>query len=69
MNSLLRKHISCSSGSACSNGAPSHVLLALGRSLQEVECSLRLSLGRYTTEEDVSQISDFLTDAIFKSKI
>jgi cysteine desulfurase len=43
----------CSSGSACSRGEPSHVLMALGRSRQEAEASLRLSLGWATTEYDI----------------
>ena len=41
---VLKSKIICSSGSACSNGEPSHVLLALGRSFKEAESSIRLSL-------------------------
>ena len=51
----LKPQLSCSSGSACSNGAPSHVLQAIGRSRAEAEASLRLSLGRDTTADDVHQ--------------
>ncbi len=51
----LRKFVNCSSGSACSNGEPSHVLRSIGRSLKETQASIRLSLGRETTEEDVSK--------------
>ena len=60
----LRYIISCSSGSACSNGAPSHVLQALGRSKKEAEASIRLSLGRNTTSQDVSQALKELTKII-----
>ncbi len=60
----LRNIISCSSGSACSNGAPSHVLQALGRSKKEAEASIRLSLGRNTTSQDVSQALKELTKII-----
>ena len=49
----LRRHVVCSSGSACSRGEPSHVLMALGRSRQEAEASLRLSLGWATTDHDI----------------
>jgi len=49
----LRRHVACSSGSACSSGAPSHVLLALGRNRLEAEASLRLSLGRSTSDADI----------------
>ena len=49
----LKPKIVCSSGSACSNGKPSHVLLALGRSLKEAEASIRLSIGLSTTFEEI----------------
>lgn len=44
-----------SAGSACTSGAvaPSHVLLAMGLSREDAECSVRISLGRHTTREDV----------------
>jgi cysteine desulfurase len=47
--------VAVSSGSACAttNGEPSYVLRALGRSDQQAQSSLRLSLGRFTTAEDV----------------
>ncbi len=53
LHKKLRPIISCSSGSACSNGAPSHVLMSLGRTIKEAESSLRLSIGRQTTVDDV----------------
>ena len=45
---ILKSKIICSSGSACSNGQPSHVLLAMGRSFKEAESSIRLSIGLNT---------------------
>lgn len=44
-----------SSGSACASGSlePSHVILAMGLGAEEAHGSLRLSLGRENTEEDV----------------
>ena len=50
----LRSRLHCSSGSACSAGRASHVLQALGRSREEANASLRLSLGRTTTEHDIN---------------
>jgi cysteine desulfurase len=49
------KGLACSSGSACSSGAvtPSHVLTALGLNASEARSSLRFSLGRHTTDDDV----------------
>ena len=47
--------IATSTGSACSSRSldPSHVLLAIGLKPEEAHGSLRVSLGRFTTEEDV----------------
>ena len=49
--------ISLSSGSACKSGSPepTHVLIAMGRTVQEAHCSVRFSLSRYTTEEDIDE--------------
>lgn len=54
--------IASSSGSACSTGSmePSHVLLAIGLSPVEARGSLRMSLGKYNTEEDVDYILEAL---------
>ncbi len=62
----LRPYLSCTSGSACSRGKPSHVLLALGRSFAEAEASLRISIGRSTTSKEVDQAIDFIIKAINK---
>jgi len=61
---LLKPKIICSSGSACSNGQPSHVLLAIGRSFKEAESSIRLSIGLHTNSRDIKQAIDIITDAI-----
>ncbi len=47
--------VALSSGSACKAGSPepTHVLLAMGRTAEEAHCSIRFSLTRETTEEDV----------------
>jgi len=61
---LLKSKIICSSGSACSNGEPSHVLLALGRSFKEAESSIRLSIGLSTNSKDIKQAIQILTHTI-----
>lgn len=49
--------IALSNGSACSSTKvePSHVLMAMGLSAQEAYSSLRISLGRFTSKEDITE--------------
>lgn len=53
---LDQEGIAVSSGSACSTRAikPSHVLLALGLSEKDARSSVRITLGRYTTEREIA---------------
>ena len=52
---LDNKGIAVSTGSACSSGSlePSHVLLSIGCPPEIAHGSLRISLGRFTTESDI----------------
>jgi cysteine desulfurase len=56
------KGIACSTGAACSSGAvePSHVLTAIGLAPEDARATLRLSLGRQTTREEI----DFALETI-----
>ncbi len=60
------KGIAASSGSACASGSvdPSHVLLAVGVPYQLAHGSLRISLGRYNTEEDAERIIEAVTESV-----
>jgi cysteine desulfurase len=60
------KGIAASSGSACTSGSldPSHVLLAMGLNHETAHGSLRVSLGRDNTEEDVDYFLQVLPDII-----
>ena len=55
---LDMKGICASSGSACTSGSldPSHVLLAIGRVHDVAHGSLRLSIDKYNTDEDIDAI-------------
>lgn len=58
--------IAVSTGSACNAGAiePSHVLLAMGLSEEQAEASVRFSIGRFNTEEDIDYTVDILKKVI-----
>lgn len=55
-------------GSACtaSNDEPSHVLLAIGLSKEDASSSLRLTIGRVTTEEQIEKAANIIVDCVQK---
>ena len=65
---LDEKGVSCSAGSACSSGSvhPSHVLKAMGLSNDQARASLRFSIGRFTTAEDIQKAGQIIPAAIAK---
>jgi cysteine desulfurase len=60
--------VAASTGSACSSAKlePSHVLLAIGLKPQEAHGSLRLTLGRWTKENDIGYVLKVLPEIIKK---
>lgn len=60
--------ICASSGSACSSGSlePSHVIRAMGVPFTAVHGSLRFSLSRYNTEEDIKQVIEVMPGIVDK---
>ena len=64
LHQLLRRQIAISSGSACSQGSPSHVLAALGRTRLEAAATLRFGLGRGTTADEIALALDAVAAAL-----
>ena len=62
------ENICASSGSACTSGSlePSHVLLAMGISHEDAHGSLRFSLGKDTTAEDIDRVIEVLPPIVKK---
>ena len=58
----------CSTGSACTSAEPhpSHVLIAMGLTDREVRESLRFSLSRFTTREEVERAAAIVISAVQK---
>ncbi len=62
------KGICASSGSACTSGSldPSHVLLAIGLPHETAHGSLRISIGKYNTKEEIDYLIDSLVEIVNK---
>lgn len=51
----IQPHVAFSTGFACTSGViePSHVLIAMGLSTADAEHSFRITVGRFTDENDI----------------
>ncbi|MFA6390085.1 MAG: aminotransferase class V-fold PLP-dependent enzyme, partial [Patescibacteria group bacterium] len=66
---LLDMHgIAVSTGSACSSDSlePSHVLLSIGRKHEEAHGSIRMTLGKYNTREEIDYTVEKLKESVAK---
>lgn len=65
---LNEQGVAASSGSACTSGLlkPSHVLTAMGYTPQEAHGSIRFSLGKDTTEEQIEKVVEILPAIVEK---
>jgi cysteine desulfurase len=62
--------VAISQGSSCSSGSfrPSHVLLAMGLPEKVLRSTIRLGVGRFTTEQEVDQAAAFVVEAVRKQQ-
>jgi cysteine desulfurase len=62
--------VSTSFGAACMSGAtePSHVLLAMGLTPEQARSSLRLSLSRLTTDDEIAQALEIIPAVVARSR-
>lgn len=60
--------IYASLGSACTSGSiePSHVLTAIGVPIDKARGSLRISIGKYNTKEDIDYLVKILTETVLQ---
>jgi cysteine desulfurase len=67
---LDAKGIACSTGSACTAGVaqPSHVLLAMGADEARARGSLRFSLGRTSTPDDVAALGAVIGEVVERAR-
>jgi cysteine desulfurase len=67
---LDAKGVACSTGSACTAGVaqPSHVLLAIGAGEARARGSLRFSLGRTSSQEDVDAVGAVIGEAVERAR-
>lgn len=63
----LQPKLCFSTGSACTSGIPepSHVLKALGLSTEAAESSFRITVGRFTEEDDIQKAIDLITHSVY----
>ena len=64
LNFLSSRGVYVSSGSACAKGHQSPVLTAAGLEKERVDSSLRISLSRFTTEQELEMCIDGLSEAL-----
>jgi len=70
LQALDLEGVAVSSGAACASGSiePSHVLVAMGRSVEEARGSLRFSVGYGVDESQIDSVLAFLPDLVERAR-
>lgn len=65
---LAMPELALSTGSACNTGAiePSHVLQAIGLSREDAGATIRVSIGRYTTEDEMHKAAEIMVRTLIQ---
>lgn len=69
LHRLLRRELAVSSGSACSQGAPSHVLKALGHSRELAAASVRFGLGRGSDTAEIGRAITVVAETLAQLRL
>ena len=64
----VQPNVAFSTGSACTSGViePSHVLKAIGLSTSEAEHSFRMTVGRFTDDDDIAKAIEIISEKVIK---
>lgn len=64
--SVLQPRVAAATGSACTSGnpEPSHVLRSIGLSVDDARASIRFSLGRFTSAQDIDRAVPLIAEAL-----
>ena len=67
----LQNDVAISSGSACTSGSiePSHVLRGMGIEGDRLHSAVRISFGRYTTQEEIEMALDKITNEVIRIRV
>ena len=60
----LRENVAISTGSACNIKSPSYVLKSIGKNENEIMNTIRVSIGKYNTKEEIKEFINILKNCL-----